>query len=157
MFTVGKRGTVHNVLSSASALRALGAEAHSAPRGGDATFHGPGQLVAYPVVRLRRLGVGARAYVEGLEDAVAAAARAFGVPTAAGRVPGAPGVWVADRKLAAVGVRISGGVATHGAALNVSTDLSWFNHVVPCGIVGKARGPPLRACACTVARLRGCF
>lgn len=79
------------------------------PRGGELTFHGPGQLVAYPIVSLRAASLGARAYVEGLEDAVVAAAAAFGV-AAQGRVPGATGVWVGQRKLAALGVQITHGV-----------------------------------------------
>jgi lipoyl(octanoyl) transferase len=115
---------------------------HHTERGGDVTFHGPGQLVVYPVLSLRLLGCGARAYVEGLEDVMCTVAARHGV-RAAGRAPGAPGVWVGTgdgaRKLGAVGVRISGGVTTHGAALNVSTDLAFFKHIVPCGITDKAR------------------
>lgn len=88
---------------------------------------------------LRGRECGARAYVEGLEDIMVATAARFGVQ-ARGRVPGAPGVWVQSRKLGAVGVRISSGVASHGIALNVSTNLRWFEHIVPCGIVDKARG-----------------
>jgi len=124
----------------AKTLRRLGAEVHHTLRGGDVTFHGPGQLVGYPICDVRRLGCGARAYVEGLEDALVAAAARFGV-AAAGRVPSAPGVWVGARKLAAVGVRISGGVSSHGFALNVHTDLSFFDHIVPCGLADKACPP----------------
>ncbi len=139
VFTVGKRSTTHNLLTPVAALAALGAEVHHTERGGDATFHGPGQLLLYPVLALRPLGCGARAYVEGLEDVLAAVAARHGV-TAKGRLPGAPGVWVdAQRKLAAVGVRISAGVTSHGAALNVSTRLDWFKHIVPCGLTDKAR------------------
>ncbi len=119
-------------------LRSLGAEVHLTQRGGDVTFHGPGQLVGYPVVHVRHLGCGARAYVEGLEDVMAATAARHGVH-ARGRVTGAPGVWVGDRKLGAVGVRISGGVSSHGFALNVVTDLRFFKHIVPCGIADKVR------------------
>ena len=100
------------------------------------------------------------AYVEGLEDALVAAAATYGV-VAAGRQPGAPGVWVEGRrKLAAVGVRISAGVASHGFALNVSTDLSYFDHIVPCGIEDKVRRFPRShpylpvrcfACSCCAA------
>lgn len=160
MFTVGKRATTHNLLATPQARRAphytracprltlyprqqelatLGASVHHTERGGDITYHGPGQLVLYPVVALRQLGCGARAYVEGLEDVLARVAALHGVQ-AAGRLPGAPGVWVAQRrKIAAVGVRISGGVTSHGAALNVCTDLSAFRHIVPCGIADKVR------------------
>ena len=153
MFTVGKRSTTHNLLTPAAALAALGAEVHATERGGDATFHGPGQLLLYPVLALRPLGVGARAYVEGLEDVLCAVAARHGV-AARGRLPGAPGVWVdGQRKLAAVGVRISGGVTTHGAALNVCTRLDWFKHIVPCGLPDKARAPtPLHRSARTRRR-----
>ena len=96
------------------------------------------------MVHLRRAGLGARAFVEGLEDVLVALAARHSV-AASGRMPGAPGVWVgADtaqaRKLGAVGVRISGGISTHGCALNVATDLRWFSHIVPCGIPDKVRG-----------------
>ena len=95
------------------------------------------------MVHLRRGGLGARAFVEGLEDVLVALAARHSV-AASGRMPGAPGVWVgADtahaRKLGAVGVRVSGGVSTHGCALNVATDLRWFSHIVPCGIPDKVR------------------
>ena len=109
----------------------------SIPRGGETTFHGPGQLVAYPILALRPLGIGARAYVEALEDSMVAVAGAYGV-AAHGRVPGRTGVWVGERKLGAVGVRISGGVTTHGLALNVDTDLSAFDAIVPCGAPDKS-------------------
>lgn len=143
MFTVGKRCTTHNLRASEETLRSLGAELHVTDRGGDITFHGPGQLVGYPVVNLRALGCGVRDYVEGLEDCLVASAAALGV-AARGRLPGAPGVWVGERKLAAVGVRVSGGVTSHGFALNVSTDLSFFAHIVPCGLPDKVRpAPPL--------------
>ena len=145
MFTVGKRSTTHNLLSPPDALAALGAEVHGTERGGDATFHGPGQLVLYPVLSLRQLGCGARAYVEGLEDVLCAVAARHGVQ-ARGRLPGAPGVWVhGQRKLAAVGVRISAGVTSHGAAINVRTRLDWFKHIVPCGLADKASAPPRRS------------
>jgi lipoyl(octanoyl) transferase len=157
VYTVGKRCTTHNLIAGPEALRALGAELHVTQRGGDVTFHGPGQLVGYPIVHVRRLGCGARAYVEGLEDALCAAAADFGV-AAVGRMPGAPGVWVAggERKLGAVGVRISSGVASHGFALNVSTDLSYFRHIVPCGIKDKVRVAAPSDGAGWAAVLRGC-
>jgi len=88
------------------------------PRGGETTYHGPGQLVVYPILNLRGFGLGARSYVEALEDSMVAVAGAYGV-AARGRVPGRTGVWVGERKLGAVGVRISHGVTSHGLALNV--------------------------------------
>lgn len=118
-------------------MRACGAEVQVVPRGGETTYHGPGQLVAYPLLALRGRGLGARAYVEALEDAMVAVAGAYGV-AARGRVPGRTGVWVGERKLGAVGVRISHGTTSHGLALNVDTDLAAFDPIVPCGAPDKA-------------------
>ena len=134
VYTIGRGGDEANLLATPERMAALGAELVRIDRGGDITFHGPGQLVAYPIVELadpRDL----RRYVRALESAVIATAAAFGV--GADRRDGLPGVWVAGtRKLAAVGVRVKRGVTTHGLALNVSTDLSWFDEMVPCGIPG---------------------
>lgn len=103
-------------------------------RGGQATFHGPGQSVLYPILSLRAWRLGACAYVEALEDAAVAVAATRGVVAAAGRSSHRTGVWVEDRKLAAVGVRVSGGVTSHGLAFNVTTDVGAFAAaVVPCG------------------------
>lgn len=128
VYTLGKRGRPADVRPGADA----GIAVVASPRGGQATWHGPGQVVVYPIVRLRAFGLGPRAYVEALEDAAIAVAGAAGVP-ARGRVPGRTGVWVGDRKLAAVGVRVSGGVTTHGLAVNVCPDLGAFSGIVPCG------------------------
>jgi lipoyl(octanoyl) transferase len=106
----------------------------SADRGGSVTYHGPGQLVGYPIVRLRTYCAGPKAYVTCLEEVVIRALDTLGVPT--GRRAGMPGVWIGDRKIAAVGVRISQGVTRHGFALNVVNDLSPFAAVVPCGLAG---------------------
>jgi lipoyl(octanoyl) transferase len=128
-------------------LAALGAELVRIDRGGDVTFHGPGQLVAYPIVELRD-PLDLRRYVRTLEEAIIATSADFHVGTA--RVEGLPGVWVDGvRKLAAVGVRVKRGVTTHGLALNVSTDLAWFDEMIPCGLrdievtsLGRERGEP---------------
>lgn len=136
VYTIGKRGALSDFKQTPEQLQALGIDVVHAPRGGEVTFHGPGQLVLYPVVQLRRLGLGPRAYVEALEDVVIHLAADYGI-RAEGRQEGRTGVWTADRKLAAIGVRISQGVATHGLALNISTDLSAFEHIVPCGITDK--------------------
>ena len=134
MYTIGRGGNPANLLASSDRLVAIGAEFVRIDRGGDITFHGPGQLVAYPIVELAD-PLNLRGYVRALEDAVIRTAAAFGVT--AGRVEGMPGVWVGGvRKLAAVGVRVKRGVTTHGLALNVSTDLAWFGEMNPCGIVG---------------------
>ena len=140
MFTVGKRPNERNILSDTDVLASLGVEVHKAPRGGDVTYHGPGQTVAYPLVRLREMRdgagrtFGARRYVETLEDVMLDVCRAFGVHDARGRVPAMTGAWVRDKKIGAVGVQISGGVATHGLAFNRDPDLSFFNHIVSCGL-----------------------
>lgn len=118
------------------AVRDHGIPVVTIPRGGETTYHGPGQLVAYPILSLRGLSLGARAYVETLEDTIIAVAGAYGV-AARGRVPGRTGVWVGERKLGAVGVRISYGTTSHGLALNVDTDLSAFDAIVPCGAPDK--------------------
>uniref|UniRef100_A0A383WCR3 lipoyl(octanoyl) transferase n=1 Tax=Tetradesmus obliquus TaxID=3088 RepID=A0A383WCR3_TETOB len=136
VFTVGKRGSAQDFHTDPEELRRTGFEIYSVPRGGETTYHGPGQLVAYPIINLRQLGLGARAFVEGLEDAMVQAAGCFGIE-ARGRVPGKTGVWVGECKIGAVGVRISHGISSHGVALNVTTDLSHYRHIVPCGTPDK--------------------
>ena len=132
VYTIGRGGDLANMLATPERLAELGTELVRIDRGGDVTFHGPGQLVAYPIVELRD-PLDLRRYVRALESAVIGTAAAFGV--AADRVDGRPGVWVdGRRKLAAVGVRVKRGVTTHGLALNVSTDLAWFGEMIPCGI-----------------------
>ena len=139
VYTLGKRGDESMDLPAGGrrALKATtGADVVDVGRGGRTTFHGPGQCVMYPVVDLRRRKIGARAYVETLEDAMLEAAARAGLRGAEARRPGAPGVYVGERKLGAVGVKISMGIATHGAAINVHTDLSYFDRIVPCGVDG---------------------
>jgi lipoyl(octanoyl) transferase len=135
--TVGKRAALgeSHVKTPVDALARAGIALARADRGGDATYHGPGQLVAYPVVSLRRAGVGARAYVEGLEASVGDALRGMGID-ARGGIKGREGVWVRDGKIAAVGVKISAGTSSHGVAVNVDPDLTHFEHIVPCGLEG---------------------
>lgn len=135
-YTLGKRRTDHNLLLPPAQLRSLGAELHYTERGGDVTFHGPRQAVLYPIVSLRETGLGARTYVENLEMVMIKLASLYGVEA---RVGGRceTGVWVEDRKIGAIGVRISAGVTSHGLAFNIDPDLSFFDHIVPCGIVGK--------------------
>eukprot|EP00249_Psilotum_nudum_P015349 c25281_g1_i1 orf=86-598(+) len=106
-FTLGRRRTVHNLLASPATLQSIGAQVHYTERGGDVTFHGPHQAVLYPILCLRELKLGARRYVESLEDTMIQLAARYGVE-AKGRIPGETGVWVENRKLGAIGVRISG-------------------------------------------------
>ncbi len=134
VYTLGMRGSREHVLASEQWLASRGAAVVETDRGGDVTFHGPGQLVAYPILDIRALGFGAATYVRMLESCVIETLATFGIN--ADRVPGRPGVWVEAgvSKIAAVGVRIRDGVSTHGFALNVSTNLEWFEAIVPCGI-----------------------
>ncbi|MHB8513968.1 MAG: lipoyl(octanoyl) transferase LipB [Dehalococcoidia bacterium] len=131
-YTLGARGKGEHLLLSREAFAVRGAQVVETDRGGDVTFHGPGQLVAYPILDLRRVGQGPVWYVRSLEAVLIETLARFGI--VAGRVQGRPGVWVRDAKVAAIGVRVSRGVTTHGFALNVNTDLSYFAHIVPCGI-----------------------
>ena len=136
-----------HVLASEQALDEVGVELFEAGRGGDVTYHGPGQLVGYPIIDLRPDRCDIHRYVRDLEEVMIAAAAAFGVR--ADRVRGLTGAWVGQDKLAAIGVRISRWVTSHGFALNVATDLSHFSLIVPCGIqdrgvtsLGRLLGQP---------------
>ena len=135
VYTLGRGGRDSNLLATPERLREIGAELVRVDRGGDITFHGPGQIVAYPIVELMD-ALDLRRYVRTLEAAVIDTAKAVGVASAP--LPGLPGIWVdGERKLAAIGVRVKRGVTTHGLALNVNTDLRWFDEMIPCGIHGK--------------------
>ena len=135
VYTIGRGGDAANMLATPERLREIGAELIRIDRGGDITFHGPGQLVAYPIVELHD-PLDLRRYVRILEAAIIDTAAAFGV--AASRLEGHPGIWVdGERKLAAIGVRVKRGITTHGLAINVNTDLRWFDEMIPCGIPDK--------------------
>lgn len=136
VYTLGKSGHAENLLIGEERLKGLGAEFYHIDRGGDITFHGPGQLVVYPILDLDRTGLSLREYIAALEEAVIKTVATYGI--AAGRIEGASGVWIADndrppRKICAIGVRASRHVTMHGLALNVSTDLRWFENINPCG------------------------
>jgi len=132
VYTIGRQGKSNNLLAPAERLTALGAEVVSIDRGGDVTFHGPGQLVGYPILDLRPRGMLPVRYVRALEEALIAALGDLSVE--ATRREGFTGVWTQRGKVAAIGVRIARGITSHGFALNVTTDLSWFGHIVPCGL-----------------------
>jgi lipoyl(octanoyl) transferase len=132
---VKTRGALANVRADAGTLAAQGVELHESGRGGDVTFHGPGQLVGYPIVDLKPDRQDVHRYVRDLEEVLIRTAADFGL--AAGRVTGYSGVWVGRDKLAAIGVRISRWVTSHGFALNVATDLAGFDLIVPCGIADR--------------------
>ena len=131
-YTLGVRGKSEHILLAESALAAYGATVVRTDRGGDVTFHGPGQIVGYPILDLRRFSEGPVWYVRSLEALLIETLARFGI--VADRSPGRPGVWCGDAKIAAIGVRVSRGVTTHGFALNVNTDLSYFDAIVPCGL-----------------------
>lgn len=133
-FTLGRRGGRQNLMVSASFLAERGIPLVHIERGGDITYHGPGQLVVYPILHLRQAGFGVAEYVGCLEEVMIRLAAGSGV--AAGRDPRNHGVWVGDRKLGSVGIAIRHGVAFHGLALNVCLDLVPFSWVNPCGLTG---------------------
>lgn len=140
VYTLGKSGHSDNLLVSEEFLKSIGAEFFKIDRGGDITFHGPGQLVCYPIVDLEKLGIGLREYIFRMEQTVIDLAADYSVATS--RIAGASGVWVeaAGRraeKICAVGVKSSRFVTMHGIALNVNTDLRWFGHINPCGFTDR--------------------
>src|SRR4029077_7211740 len=130
--TLGRNGHLENLLASEAALRAAGITFHASDRGGDITYHGPGQVVGYPILDLRDWKRDVGAYVRAVEQAIIDTLADYGIE--AGRIPKLPGVWVGERKIAAIGVHLSRWVTSHGFALNVSTDLAYFQYIVPCGL-----------------------
>ncbi len=137
VLTLGVRGDGgrSHILASPDALRARDVAVSEAGRGGDVTYHGPGQIVGYPILNLKPDRCDVHRYVRDLEEVLIRTASDFGIT--AGRVRGLTGVWVGREKLAAIGVRISRWVTSHGFALNVTTDLSYFDLIVPCGIADR--------------------
>lgn len=140
VYTLGKSGDEANMLVNAARLRAEHAEFVRVDRGGDITYHGPGQLVVYPVIDMANFGVGVKDYVDRLEEVVIRTVRQYGI--AGERLAGATGVWVEPhslrvRKICAIGIRCSRFVTMHGFALNVNTDLDYFHYINPCGFRDK--------------------
>ncbi len=131
-YTFGARGKREHLLLTEKALAELGVSVHRVDRGGDVTFHGPGQLVGYPILDLRRWSQGPLWYVRSLEAMLIDALSTFDIKAV--RVPGRTGVWVGEAKIAAIGVRVSRGVTSHGFALNVDPDLDYFAKIIPCGL-----------------------
>ncbi len=152
VYTLGKSGKTQNLLVGEEFLRSKGAEYYHIDRGGDITFHGPGQAVCYPILDLARLGIGLREYVDRLEAAVIEIVGRYGIRGS--RIAGASGVWIAaegaaPRKICAIGVRASRFITMHGFALNVSTDLEWFGYIHPCGFVDRG----VTSMACETGRM----
>ena len=131
VYTLGRRGSDMDILIGPERLEALGIEVAHVDRGGEVTYHGPGQLVGYPIVNLREWGGGPLRYVRALESMLIATLAELGIIAESEDRP--TGVWIVNTKVAAIGVRVSRGVTTHGFALNVDPDLSYFDHIVPCG------------------------
>lgn len=141
VYTLGKSGKMEHVLISEEKRREKGIEFFLTNRGGDITFHGPGQVVAYPILDLEKFYTDIGKYLRSLEEVVIRTLAEFGI--AGGRSKGETGVWIdagiagSERKICAMGVRCSRWITMHGFAFNVNTDLTYFNHIIPCGIHGK--------------------
>jgi len=132
VITLGRTTQASSLPLTAEAIRRQGVGVHEVERGGDVTWHGPGQLVGYPILDLRRMREDLHWYLRSLEDALIDALESIGIP--ADRNPGYTGVWTAGRKIASIGVHVKRWVTLHGFALNVVNDLSGFDLIVPCGI-----------------------
>lgn len=143
VYTLGKNGNANNMLVSSEFLKSVGAEFHRIDRGGDITYHGPGQMVAYPILNIDRYGLSLKGYISLLEESVIRTVAEWGIK--AERKQGATGVWLSDnrannrgeRKICAIGVKASHFVTMHGLALNVNTDLKYFSYINPCGFIDK--------------------
>ncbi|MCW0483413.1 lipoyl(octanoyl) transferase LipB [Gaoshiqia sediminis] len=139
VYTLGKSGDEHNLLVHGEFLKKIEATFYKINRGGDITYHGPGQLVGYPIIDLEYYHIGVREYIEKMEDAIIATLAHYGLT--GGRKEGATGVWLdanipaKARKICAIGVRVSRYVTMHGFALNVNTDMRYFNYINPCGFL----------------------
>ena len=132
VYTLGRNAKKDNILLSVEQLTVRGVQVFEIDRGGDVTYHGPGQLVGYPILDLAQHRRDIAWYMRSLEEVLIAVGRDYGIE--AGRLAGAPGVWVGNDKLAAMGVHISRWVTSHGFAFNVNTDLRYFDWIVPCGL-----------------------
>ena len=130
VFTIGRRGTEDHILLSQNQLSDFDIPVHSVDRGGEVTYHGPGQLIAYPIINLKNWG-GPITYVRKLEEIIINTLKDYGIDGA--KVLGSTGVWVKQYKIGAIGVKISQGITHHGLSLNINTDLSFYKYIVPCG------------------------
>jgi len=141
VYTLGKSGSENNILMDLLQMRARNATFFRTDRGGDVTYHGPGQIVGYPIFDLGLLRIGLKEYIFRLEEAIIRSIREFGI--SGSRLSGSTGVWLdagipgKERKICAIGVKVSRYVTMHGFALNVNTDLTYFDHINPCGLIDK--------------------
>ncbi|WP_089685393.1 lipoyl(octanoyl) transferase LipB [Catalinimonas alkaloidigena] len=155
VYTLGRNGVATHLLLDEAGLRTKGATFYKINRGGDITYHGPGQIVGYPILDLDNFFTDIHLYLRYLEEAVIQTLADYGL--AAGRIPGLTGVWLDHeqqrnpRKICAIGVRTSRWVTMHGFAFNVNTDLDYFKHIVPCGIDDKAVTSLATEIGCTVS------
>lgn len=148
VITMGRNGRENNLLASREILERAGIEFHQTDRGGDVTYHGPGQIVGYPILDLREWKRDVVAYVRAIEQVIIDTLAAWGIQ--GGRDPKATGVWVDGAKICAIGVHISRWVTTHGFALNLDTDLRYFQYIVPCGLARPVTS--LRQLGCQAPR-----
>ena len=124
-YTLGKNGNPNNILNK-------NCELFQTDRGGDVTYHGPGQLVGYPIINLKTMGLGIRSYVSNIEQLLIDVLYDYGIIASIKK--GLTGVWIEDRKIASIGIRVSQWITTHGFALNVNTDMNYFSNIISCGI-----------------------
>lgn len=142
VYTIGKSGSLDNLLMTEEVLQQNGIEFYKTNRGGDITYHGPGQIVGYPILDLENFFTDIHRYMRSLEDVIIATLADYGLK--GGRINGSTGVWLDEekphraRKICAMGVRCSRWVTMHGWAFNINSDLSYFNNIIPCGITDKA-------------------
>lgn len=135
VFTLGRGADSSNILADSEQLQTSSVEVHETGRGGDVTYHGPGQLVGYPIINLKPDRCDVHRYVRDIEEVLIRMIAEFGVTGT--RIPGLTGVWVGNEKIGAIGVRIARWITSHGFALNINTDLDYFKMIVPCGITDK--------------------
>jgi len=134
VITDGRFGKGGNIMLPPGELEKRGVGVYKTERGGDVTFHGPGQLVAYPIIDLRAFGLGAKSYVRGLEETIIRLLTDYDMKGVT--MDGYPGVWAYGGKIASIGVSVRGGITMHGCAFNVNTVLSYFSMIIPCGLEG---------------------
>ena len=149
--TLGRNGRMENVLAGDEILTRAGIAFHPTDRGGDVTYHGPGQVVGYPILDLREWKRDVGAYVRAIEQTVIDTLADFGIQ--AGRIPKCTGVWVGGAKIGAIGVHISRWVTSHGFALNVSTGLQYFQYIVPCGLTKPVTSMAQLGCGASWAKV----